>query len=65
VGKELEILLGQPRYAIKAKEIGELVQREDGATVACDFVEEFLDRPRNRDNETNRESEVLTYAPGD
>jgi rhamnosyltransferase subunit B len=42
VAKELGELIGNPRYAAKAAEIGCMVQAEDGVGVACDAIEKQL-----------------------
>jgi rhamnosyltransferase subunit B len=42
VAKELGELIGNPRYAAKAAEIGCIVQGEDGVAVACDAIEKQL-----------------------
>jgi rhamnosyltransferase subunit B len=42
VAKELSELIGNPRYAAKAAEIGCIVQGEDGVGVACDAIEKQL-----------------------
>jgi rhamnosyltransferase subunit B len=42
VAKELSELIGNPRYAAKAVEIGCIVQGEDGVGVACDAIEKQL-----------------------
>jgi rhamnosyltransferase subunit B len=42
VAKELSELIGNPRYAAKAAEIGCIVQGEDGVGVACDAIENQL-----------------------
>ena len=40
--KELSRLLEDPRYAQKARAVGEQLRTESGATVACDFIEGVL-----------------------
>lgn len=42
VAKELSELLENPSYAVKAAEIGQIVQAEDGVGVACDAIEKQL-----------------------
>jgi rhamnosyltransferase subunit B len=42
VAKELSKLIGNPRYAAKAAEIGCMIQAEDGVGVACDAIEKQL-----------------------
>jgi rhamnosyltransferase subunit B len=42
VAKELSELIGNPRYAAKAEEIGCIVRGEDGVAVACDAIEKQL-----------------------
>jgi rhamnosyltransferase subunit B len=42
VAKELRELLDNPSYAIKAAEIGRIVQPENGVKVACDAIEKLL-----------------------
>lgn len=42
VAKELQILLENPKYKIKALEIGNIIQLEDGTKVACDAIEQQL-----------------------
>jgi rhamnosyltransferase subunit B len=48
VAKELDILLTKADYAVKANEIGKLLRCANGAAVACDLIEEML----QRDNES-------------
>jgi rhamnosyltransferase subunit B len=60
VATELDKLLNNPQYALKAKMVGEQVRKEQGAARACDAIEEYLERlppPETR----NRE---LIYAAG-
>jgi UDP:flavonoid glycosyltransferase YjiC (YdhE family) len=40
--RELAALLKQPHYAVKAAEVGRVVQNEDGACAAADAIEEIL-----------------------
>jgi rhamnosyltransferase subunit B len=47
VAKELDILLTNPDYAVKAKAIGESLRKENGAAVASDLIEQVLDRERD------------------
>jgi UDP:flavonoid glycosyltransferase YjiC (YdhE family) len=42
VAKQLDKLLTHPSYAMKAAAIGEILQSEDGAKVACDVIEKRL-----------------------
>jgi len=42
VAKELERLLYDPRYAVKAAQIGRQVEAEDGVAAACDYIEKVL-----------------------
>ena len=42
VAKELQALLENPNYAIKAAEIGRIIQMENGVSVACDAIEDRL-----------------------
>jgi len=42
VVKQLRQLLDNPTYALKAKEIGKIVQAENGAVVACDAIEKQI-----------------------
>jgi UDP:flavonoid glycosyltransferase YjiC (YdhE family) len=44
VALELAAVLGAPRYLAQAAQISRLVQSEDGASVACDAIEEVLRR---------------------
>ncbi len=60
VAAELDKLLNNPQYALKAKMVGEQLRKEQGAARACDAIEEFLEQlppPETR----NRE---LIYAAG-
>lgn len=43
VASELEQLLNEPRYAVKATEVGRIVNREDGASAAADAIESMLE----------------------
>lgn len=45
VAKELRALLENPSYAAKAKEVGHIIQGENGVGTACDAIEAQL-RPR-------------------
>src|SRR5205085_3600156 len=40
--RELSKLLDEPSYAMRAAEVGKIVQGEDGARAACDAIEEVL-----------------------
>ena len=42
VARELKKLLYDPRYAIRAAEVGRQVRAEDGIAVACDRIEQVL-----------------------
>ena len=42
VAKELRELLENPTYTTKATEIGQMIQAENGASVACDAIEQQL-----------------------
>ncbi len=42
VAKKLCELLENPRYALKAAEIGRIIQAENGVGVACDAIEKQL-----------------------
>ena len=42
VAQELSELLKNPNYAVKAAEVGKIVQAEDGVDVACDAIEKQL-----------------------
>ena len=44
VAKELDILLTQRGYAVKANEIGKLLRKENGAAIASDLIEQVLER---------------------
>jgi rhamnosyltransferase subunit B len=44
VAQELQILLENPKYATKALEIGNIIQLEDGVKVACDAIEQQLEK---------------------
>jgi UDP:flavonoid glycosyltransferase YjiC (YdhE family) len=60
VVRELDKLLNNPQYALKAKSVGEQIRKENGAAQACDAIQELLDRVPLQPAE-NRE---LTYASG-
>jgi rhamnosyltransferase subunit B len=60
VVRELDKLLNNPQYALKAKSVGEQIRKENGAAQACDAIQELLDRVPPQPAE-NRE---LTYASG-
>ncbi len=48
---ELCELLGNPKYAVRAEEIGRIVQAEDGVTAACDAIEaRLIGAPRLSEN---------------
>ncbi len=53
--RELRALLDTSEYATKASEVGQQVQREDGARVAADAIEEML---------TKAKTPELEYAAG-
>ena len=60
VAKELDRLLHDPQYALRAKMVAEKLRNEHGAARACDAIEEYLARcppPEKKDRE-------LTYAAG-
>jgi len=40
--RELSILTSEKRYAARAKEVGRIVQAEDGIGQACQFIENCL-----------------------
>ena len=61
VAKELDVLLTRPQYSQKAKEVGEHLRKERGASVACDLLEGFLMALPTRE----LKSEDLTYALSD
>lgn len=42
VAKELRELIENPRYAAKAKKVGQILQAEDGVGAACDAIEKQL-----------------------
>jgi UDP:flavonoid glycosyltransferase YjiC (YdhE family) len=42
VTRQLGELLENPNYAVKAAEIGAIIQAEDGVNVACDAIEKQL-----------------------
>jgi len=42
VAKELRELLENPIYAVKATQIGGIIQAENGVNVACDAIEKML-----------------------
>jgi rhamnosyltransferase subunit B len=44
VAKELSELISNPSYAVKAAEIGRIVQSENGASTACDAIEKQLEK---------------------
>jgi rhamnosyltransferase subunit B len=58
VARELDKLLTKPQYALKAKEVGSRLRRENGAAAASDLIEDFLSGFRGRE----RETEDLAYA---
>jgi UDP:flavonoid glycosyltransferase YjiC (YdhE family) len=55
--KELSVLLGQPAYAQKAKDVSDRIKQENGAATAVDFIEQLLPSVRYG-------SEELIYASG-
>ncbi|MGH9971092.1 MAG: glycosyltransferase [Pyrinomonadaceae bacterium] len=58
VAGELEKLLSNPQYASKAKQFGQSLRAENGVAMACDLIEDFLQRkPRPRE-----EGAELAYA---
>ncbi len=60
VARELDVLLTSPQYVLKAKAAGEQLRKEDGASVACDLLEEFF-----KSIETRELKSELTYALSD
>lgn len=60
VAKELDKLLHDPRYALRAKMVGEQLRKERGAARACEAIEEYLEQLPPRESK-NRE---LIYAAG-
>jgi rhamnosyltransferase subunit B len=42
IAKELNELLGNPKYAANAANIGRIVQAEDGVSLACNAIEKQL-----------------------
>jgi UDP:flavonoid glycosyltransferase YjiC (YdhE family) len=58
VARELDKLLTKPQYALKAKEVGSRLRRENGAAAASDLIEDFLSGFRG----SQRETEDLAYA---
>ena len=61
VAQELDKLLNNPQYALRAKVVGEQLRKERGAARAGDLIEEYLDRIPPR----QKESRDLIYASGD
>ncbi len=59
VASELDKLLAGPQYALKSREIAERLRQENGAAVASDLIERFLDGGGGKE-----ESEELAYASG-
>ncbi|CAN5868733.1 glycosyltransferase [soil metagenome] len=58
VARELDNLLSKPQYALKAREVGACLRRENGAATASNVIEEFLSCfPR-----TETANDDLTYA---
>jgi UDP:flavonoid glycosyltransferase YjiC (YdhE family) len=45
VSRELSQLVHDPRYAARAREVGALIQAEQGTSVACDALEAVLNGP--------------------
>lgn len=60
--RELDILLNRADYKIRAKEIGRLLRQENGASVACDLIEEVLREQKHVPLPTVEEP---AYASGD
>ncbi len=58
--KELQELLREPHYSLRAREVGSFLRQENGAAVACDLIEEFLGGASGGD----MVSRELTYASG-
>jgi UDP:flavonoid glycosyltransferase YjiC (YdhE family) len=44
VAKELDMILTERIYAVRANEIGDLLRKENGAGVASDLIEQVLER---------------------
>jgi UDP:flavonoid glycosyltransferase YjiC (YdhE family) len=42
VARQLDELLGNPNYAARAAEIGDIIRAEDGVKVGCDAIEKQL-----------------------
>jgi rhamnosyltransferase subunit B len=55
VARELDILLTKPEHTSKAREIGRLIQMENGAAVAADLIEQVL----------QAEDGVMAKGPGE
>jgi rhamnosyltransferase subunit B len=60
VASELTKLLDEPQYAIKARQVGEELRRENGVATACDLIEEFMGLPP-----AEAEEDELAYASRD
>ena len=60
VAKELRKLLEEPAYARNARTLGERLRAENGAAVACDLIESFM----QNDGANEHLGEELTYASG-
>ncbi|MBD0301938.1 MAG: hypothetical protein ICV85_07060 [Tolypothrix sp. T3-bin4] len=44
VARKLSTLLGNSKYAAKAREVGRIVQAENGVQIACDTIEKQLSK---------------------
>jgi rhamnosyltransferase subunit B len=62
VAGELDILLTKPEHANKARATGQLLRRENGATVAADLIEQVL---KDEDSVTTQGAEEPIYAACD
>lgn len=60
VAQELDKLLNNPQYALRAKVVGEQLRKERGAARACDLIEDYLHGIPPR----QKESRDLIYASG-
>lgn len=57
VARELNLLLTEPQYSKRAKEVGRHIRSEQGAVVACQLIEDVLGSVSK-----NPERQDLTYA---
>ncbi|HZS47661.1 MAG TPA: glycosyltransferase [Blastocatellia bacterium] len=53
VAAELDKLLSNPTYSVRSAEVGKVVEAENGASTACDLMEQLLE------SGTQREAELL------